>query len=281
MQQYNINWLKFSIGVIVSLVLSLSIHVVMLQEMNVAFPDFTVITTPYKFFTRVVSVLGLIFFWQLAEKKVGGVIAKKWAFLVIIDAMLTESLFRGPFMNGYCSNSIGFMLISNIPKLLAIAIMCGLIAFSAPRLNNFFLKFLAAAAIAAIFMFVASPLTTAVWKPVTNSIAHLAPTNEWCKLPYGPEVLIPSYISFVEPVMACVIIAILTWDKLSPARWLKYLLFTLIILAIKNQLFMPVFYAMLGKDNLIVNLASEGQFTLEAIILAITTGFTFEWSLKT
>jgi len=54
----------------------------------------------------------------------------------------------------------------------------------------------------------------------------------------------------------------------------------LIILAIKNQLFLPIFYAILGKDHLIINLANEGQFTLEAITLAITTGFTFEWSLK-
>lgn len=280
MQQYNINWLKFSIGVIISLVLSLSVHIVMLQGMNIAFPDFTVITAPYKFLTRVVSVLGLMFFWQLADKKVGGTIAKKWTLLLIIDAMLTESLFRGPFMNGYCSNSIGFMLINNIPKLLAIVVMCGLIVFSVPRLNNFFLKLGAATIIAAIFMFVASPLITAAWEPVANSIAHLAPTGEWCKLPYGPEVLIPSYISFIEPVMACVIMAILIWDQLSPTRWLKYLLFTLIILAIKNQLLMPIFYSILGKDNLIINLASEGQFTLEAISLAITTGFTFEWSLK-
>jgi len=226
MQQYNINWLKFSIGVIISLVLSLSVHVVMLQGMNVAFPDFTVITVPFKFFTRVVSVLGLMFFWELADKKVGGAIAKKWALLVIIDAMLTESLFRGPFMNGYCSNSICYMLINNIPNLLAIAVMCGLIVFSISRLTNFFLKFWAAAAIAATFMFVASPLITAAWKPVMNSIAYLAPTNEWCKLPYGPEVLIPSYISFIEPVMASMIMVILIWDKLSPTRWLKYLLFT-------------------------------------------------------
>ena len=280
MQQYNINWLKFSIGMIISLVLSLSVHIVMLQGLNIAFPDFTVITAPYKFLTRVVSVLGLIFFWELADQKVRGTIAKKWVLLFIVDAMLTESLFRGAFMNGYCSNSIGFMLINNIPKLLAIAVMCGLIVFSAPRLNKFFLKLVAAIAIAAIFMFVASPLITAAWAPVANSMAHLAPTGEWCKLPYGPEVLIPSYISFIEPVMACLIMAILTWDQLSPKRWLKYLLFTLMILAVKNQLLMPVFYAILGKDNFIINLVSQGQFTLEAIILAITTGFTFEWSLK-
>src|SRR5205085_9859969 len=103
---------------------------VMLQEMNVPFPDLSVITTPYKFTIRVFSILGLIFFWELADKKVQGSFAKKWAVLFLIDAMLTESLFRGPFMDGYCTHSIGFMFINNIPKLLAIGITCGLIVFT-------------------------------------------------------------------------------------------------------------------------------------------------------
>jgi|GEM_PF-6951202 len=65
----NVNWVKFAIGVFLSTVLSLSVHAVMLQEMNVPFPDLSVITTPYKFIIRIFSVLGLLVFWQLADKK--------------------------------------------------------------------------------------------------------------------------------------------------------------------------------------------------------------------
>ncbi|MBB6107283.1 hypothetical protein [Mucilaginibacter lappiensis] len=280
MLQYNINWVKFGTGIIFSVILSLSVHIVMLQSMNVAFPDLAIITTPYKFISRGISVLSLLFFWELADKKIGYSFAKKWILLVILDAMLTETLFRGPFMNGYCTKSISFMLISNIPKLMTTAVTCGLIVFTAPRLNKFFLKCLAAAAIVAISMFVAGPLIETAWKPVMNTIAHLAPTGEWCKLPYGPEVLVPAYISFIEPVIACVIMAMLIWDQLSPTRWFRYLLFILIVLAIRNQLLLPIFYAVLGKGIFVMNLASEGQFALEAIVLAITAGFTFEWSLK-
>jgi hypothetical protein len=280
MLHYNINWAKFGIGIIVSIVLSLSVHIIMLQGMHVAFPDFSIITPPYKFISRMVSVLGLILFWKFADKKVDGSFVKKWGLLFLIDAMLTETLFRGSFMNGYCTNSIGFMLIGNIPNLITIAVTCALVIFSAPRLNNFFLIFLASIAITVVFVFITSPLITMAWKPVMNAIAHLAPTSEWCKLPYGAEVLIPAYISFTEPVIACVTMAILVLDNLSPARWLKYLLFTLMVLAIKNQLLMPIFYAILGKDIFVTNLASEGQFALEAIALAITTAFTFEWSGK-
>ncbi|MEO6521894.1 MAG: hypothetical protein ABIN91_09470 [Mucilaginibacter sp.] len=109
LQKTNMNWVKLVIGIVLSTVLSLSVHAIMLQEMNVPFPELSVITTPYKFIIRIFSVFGLLLFWQLAYKKIHGSFVKKWAILFLIDAMLTESLFRGPFMDGYCTNSLGFM----------------------------------------------------------------------------------------------------------------------------------------------------------------------------
>ena len=279
-QKTKVNWVKVAIGVFLSTVLSLSVHAIMLQEMNVPFPDLSVITTPYKFIIRIFSVLGLLFFWQLADKKIDGSFVKKWAILFLINAMLTESLFRGPFMDGYCTNSIGFMLVNNIPKLLAIAITCGLVVITAPKLNNVLFKLLAAAAIAAVFMFITNPLIGTAWKPVMEKISYLAPTSEWCKLPYGPDVLIPAYFSFIEPVLACLVMAILILNQLAKEQWLKYLLFALIVLAVKYQLLMPVFYMLLHKGAFQSNLEGEGQFALEAIILSLTTAFTFEWSIN-
>ena len=280
LQKTSVNWTKFVIGIILSTILSLSIHAVMLQEMNVPFPDLSVITTPYKFIIRIFSILGLIFFWGFARHKVDGSFAKKWAALFLINSMLTESLFRGPYMDGYCTNSIGFMFINQVPKLLAIAITCGLIILATPILSKALFKILAAIAIAAIFMFAANPLMEAAWKPVMEKFAYLAPTGEWCQLPYGPDVLVPAYISFIEPVLACLAMAILVLNQLSRTTWLKFLLFGLIVLSIKHQLLMPVFYVALHEGSFRSNLASEGQFALEAVALAITTGLTWQWSSK-
>jgi len=72
-----VNWAKFVTGIFLSTILSLSVHAVMLQKMNVPFPDLSVITTPYKFIIRIFSVLGLIFFWEFAHKKVHGCRHKK------------------------------------------------------------------------------------------------------------------------------------------------------------------------------------------------------------
>jgi hypothetical protein len=218
LQRTNVNWVKFGVGVVLSTVLSLSVHAVMLQKMNVPFPDLLAITTPYKFVIRIFSVFGLLLFWGLADKKIGGSFVKKWTILFLIDAMLTESLFRGPFMDGYCTNAIGYMFVNNVPKLLAIAVTCGLVVYTAPKLNKALFKFLAATAIAAIFMFILNPLIGAAWKPVMERISYLAPTSAWCKLPYGPDVLIPAYISFIEPVLACMTMAILILTQLSTVR---------------------------------------------------------------
>ena len=183
-------------------------------------------------------------------------------------------------MDGYCTNAIGYMLGNNVPKLFAIAITCGLVVFAAPRLKKALFKFLAAAAIAAVFMFLTNPLIGAAWKPVMEKISYLAPTSEWCKLPYGPDVLIPAYISFIEPVLACMAMAILILNQLSPVKWLRLLLFTLLVAAINYQLLMPLFYVVLHKGNFMSDLASEGQFALETMVLSITTALTFAWSYK-
>jgi len=275
-----VKWIKFGTGLLLTAILSLSIHAIMLQQFHVPFPDTSVITKPYMFILRVGSALALLYFWKLAGQKVGRSYVKQWLLLFLIDAMLTESLFRGPFMDGYCSNAIIFMLVSNIPKLLSIAVICGLVVLITPKLHSAWQKLVAAIVITAIYVYAATPLFGAAWAPVLSLIARLAPTSSWCNLPYGPNVLIPAYISYLEPVIACALMALLVWHQLPKAIWMKYLIFILMVLAIKNQLVTPVFYALLGKSSFFSNLLSESQFALEALALAILTGVTMAYSSR-
>lgn len=87
-----------------------------------------------------------------------------------------------------------------------------MVAFTAPKLNMLSFKLLTGVAIAAVYMFAANPLFAVAWKPEMEKITYLAPTGEWCKLPYGPDVLIPDYISFIKHVLACLMTAILILD---------------------------------------------------------------------
>jgi hypothetical protein len=63
-----------------------------------------------------------------------------------------------------------------------------------------------------------------------------------------------------------------------PSRGLRFAQFTVLILAIKNLLVTPFVYAVVAKTPFLAALTSVGQFALEAVALAVLTGFTWEWS---
>ena len=116
--------------------------------------------------------------------------------------------------------------------------------------------------------------------PIMQSIAGLAPQSEWCTLPYGLNVLLPAYLTFIEPVLGCLAAVALVWNRLSTSPPLRFVQFTVLVLAIKNQLLTPFVYAAVAKIPAIDALASEGQFALEAAVLALLTAATWHWSTK-
>jgi hypothetical protein len=275
-----IRWPRLVAGIFLTAVIALSVHVVMLQILGVPFPDLSVIVPSFKFLIRTVATLGLIFLWQFAGQNLRWSFFKQWGALFLIATMLTETLIRGPFMEGYCTTALVFAFVSNTQKVLTIALSSAMIVAATPRLPLAWQKVVAAAAITALTVFAVSPLLGWIMGPVIQSISHLAPQSEWCVLPYGANVLAPAYLTFLEPVLGCLAAAILVWDRLSPSRRLRFAQFTLMVLAIKNQLLMPFVYAVFAKVPFLQALTSEGQFALEAIALVVLTGLTWEWSAK-
>ena len=139
-------------------------------------------------------------------------------------------------------------------------------------------KALGAVVLAAVATFALAPLCSAVFAKLLESLSYLAPTGEWCALPYGWKVLLPAYVSFVEPTLACFITATLVWRGLSSSPGWRLLQFTVMIVAIKNQLITPFIYAVLAKEPGLGALASEGQFALEALTLALMTCVAWAWA---
>lgn len=269
-------WPWLVTGIFFTTVGALSIHVAMLQVMNVPFPDLSVLTPLARWLIRVTQIVGLMVFWQLAAPLPSAAFIKRWALLFLIVCMLTESLFRGPFMGGYCTGAYAYAFIGNVQALLTLAFISVLVVAVSTWSLQGWRRAIAAFAIATLTMFAATPLVSAAMSPVMKSIAALAPQGEWCALPYGAKVLIPAYVTFLEPTLACVAVAGLVWDRLSPSFGLRLMQFSLIILAIKTQLLMPFLYAALARQPFLHALASEGQFALEALSLAILAGMSWE-----
>jgi hypothetical protein len=269
---------RLAIGILFTSVAALSVHAVMLQVLHVPFPDLSAISPAYKFSIRVMATLGLIVFWQLALLKRHRSLVRQFAALFLFSTMLTENLFRAPFMDAYCTNAWIFIFVANIPKLLTMALAALMIVTAAPKLPLNWQKIAGALVITALGAFVTGPLFDKAMAPLMGAIAGLAPTGEWCALPYGANVLIPAYITFLEPALACLAGAALVWDQLSRSKGLRFAQFTVLILLIKNALITPFVYAVLSKGPFLSALASDGQFALEAMALALLTGITWEWS---
>ena len=180
----------------------------MLQVLGTPFPELSVLTSPYRFAIRVAQTLALLVFWQYASRDAHRSFFVQWGLLFLIFSMLPENLFRAPFMAGYCTHAWVFAFVSNIPKLLGIAIVCALVVAASPYLRRAWQQLVAATILAAFAMFALSPLLGMAFAPVMKAIAGLAPQSEWCTLPYGLNVLIPAYLSFAEPTLACVAAAL-------------------------------------------------------------------------
>jgi hypothetical protein len=274
----NVSVSRLALGILLTTIGALSVHAVMLQVLHVPFPDLSVIAAAYKFAIRAMATLGLIIFWQLALQKLPRSLAKQWAILFLMSTMLTENLFRAPFMDAYCTKAWTFIFVANISKLLTMAIAALMIVTVTPKLLRLWQKVAGALLITALTVFVLGPLIDKAMAPVMAAIAGLAPSAEWCTLPYGADVLIPAYITFLEPTLACFAAAALIWNQLSAVRVWRVAQFALLILAIKNLLVTPVVYAALAKQPFMNALVSDGQFFLEGLALAVLTGISWEWS---
>ena len=106
--------------------------------------------------------------------------------------------------------------------------------------------------------------------------AHLN-HEEVYKAPYGWQVEVPAYITYVEPVAACFMIAALVWNRLANNLPMRTLQFALLVLIISTRLILPFVYIFYSQFSPSIALLSMGQFFLEALTLAILT--TFTWRL--
>ena len=140
----DVRWFRLAIGLVITTVGALSVHSIMLQWLHVPFPDISAITPPYKFLIRAIAMLGLIFIAELTAASLRGSLLKRWAALFLVDAMLTESLFRAPFMEGYCTTAWTYSFVGNMSKLLAVALICAVIVAALPRLSLLWQKLAAA-----------------------------------------------------------------------------------------------------------------------------------------
>lgn len=252
-------------GFFVALVVSLSIHVVMLQIMNVPYPDRSAVPATAKFVNAWFSILALLVVCRLAREKlerlgpVGGSLA-----LLVLYAMLKEALLRTIVMNGVVTTAWVYSAVSALPRLAGFLLVAGAVVLGGRLLRKSWQLAVYSLALAGASFFGVEPLLGAASGSILKSISYLA-HEEIYAVPYGWQVIVPAYLTYAEPVLATFFLAWLVWPHLSPRFWFTQ--FVLLVTLMKGALLSLFLFSPYLPHDLPTALASESQFTFEALAL--------------
>lgn len=210
-------------------VVSLSIHVVMLQVLWVPYP-----------YPNGIGRLGLLY--PLAQS-IGLVAlaasASAWLgrFPVVVRGAIIGLLFatmngivRNALMAGFTTTDFGGGVAGFVQGAL-LDLILGIFAVGAVSIvRNTALRIVVAVALTAASIFVLNPLLASLLAPITAwSDQHTRP--DVYLVPYRANILVPSYLLFAETVIACLVarfvvtFRIAPWDRTGLIRYVALILF--------------------------------------------------------
>jgi hypothetical protein len=262
---------------VATLIVSLSIHVVMLQVLRIPFPDFAGVSAWASLLNTTLAVFALMIVYSIAQPRLAQFSkATQCVIVFLLYAMLKES-FRGILMNGVVTTGWGFDIVAGLPGLVYAFIVTSLVVIFTPVLRRRWAEGVGAVAIAGIAIFAIRPALGGAFAPVLKAVEHLN-HDEVYSFPYGWQVLVPAYLTYAEPVIACMFTAALVWRHLSPKPGIRALQFSMLILLIRGMLLPTFVYSFYSKSKLPMAMLSQSQFLFETLALALLTALVWHFS---
>jgi len=270
---------RLIMGSIIAAVLALSVHTVMIDALGAPYPSEPIGSPIPSALNHAVLAIGAMWLARcLGTRLPGSTATQRAGILFLLLCGLNETL-RGWFMNAWCfASPAGHWLstaLGAIPSTLPYLVIAGGATLMNERLRDTtaasaaLQRWLEALAVGVVAGVAAPPLAAWMQDGIMNALPLWQPENPWCRIPFGPKVLVPAYATFVEPALACVFCVALAWPALPRRTSYRVLAFTLLVLALKQQLLMPFLYVVYTDIPPLTALASMGQFTLEAAALGL------------
>jgi hypothetical protein len=278
-----VRWGRLVLGVSLTAVLALSVHAVMLQWLHVPYPDASVFDSALPdWLNDAVMLCAAVWLYRcLRARATAQPVALRFFVLFGLLFCLNETL-RGAWMNGYCvtrswSERGGVGLISCVHGVVNFVLVAGFAA-GIGRLRHKGWQCAAVIVATSLLAFLVSPSLTAMDAVIRDEVSRWVSLDLWCKLPYGMEVLIPAYLTFLEPVFASFVCFALVRRHLPGGLFSQAASFALLLLALKRQLLTSFLYAAFAPGPVLTALASMGQFSLEAAALGLLTALSWRYA---
>ncbi len=267
-------------GFLITLFISLSIHIVMLQVIGVGFPDHSPVPKIPKLLNTWFSILALFTFYYLAKEKLSKKsVAIQTLIVFAIYSMIKESLIRANVMEGVVTTAWLFPFIKSAPGLLNYLILALVVVLSNRFLYKKWQLLIASILATALYTSAVQPLMDAAFSPVIASYSYMAHEAIY-QMPYGWQVMIPAYLTFAEPVFAAFLLLYFIWENIGVKNFHKIVLTSILISLLKGTLLPLFIYTPFMKSNLTSAIVSEAQFTLEFLALGILAALFWSWYRK-
>jgi hypothetical protein len=270
-QRATVRWPWLAMWIAATVVVALSVHVVMFDGLHVPHPENAKVPPFAIYLNTVLSMAAAITVYRLARDRFAG-----WSFpvrcLVLsgLFAMLAEALFRNFIMDGVVSHAWLYCLVENLASPIEYLVTGVLVVAIAPWLGSWWKNAAAALVTTAVTTFLINPPINAGFAKLVASFEYLDSGNIY-NPPYGWQVDVPSYLTFLEPVIASFAICALVWDKLSDRPLRRLAEFIVLIMAMKGSILPVLLYSFFQKASLTASFLSESQFGLEILVMAAMT----------
>ncbi|WP_158915812.1 hypothetical protein [Caulobacter sp. S45] len=276
-----ISWPKLLVGVLVTTVLSLSVHVVMLQNFHVPYPDKLQRSGWPAYPDWFCITLAIIYLYNFMRERFAGIsIVVRCLAVFVLISMVRETLFRAPIMDLADTVSMTiYPIVKVLPKLLLLAILACCAVASAPYSKSAWRKWTMALILSAVVFWFCKPVIDTIFGQILKSISYLDSPVSY-QPPYDYHIEIPAYLTFLEPVIASFVVGILAWSQLSSRPAMRALQLTLLILLLKGPALAPITYAFYSGLDPVTSLLSVGQFSLESLALGVLTTATLTLCIR-
>lgn len=273
-------WGRAGIAIVLTLVLALGVHVVMTEVLGIPFPSAPIDAPIAQYISRgALHVLGIVYLNFLIKPALSGRSwLTRWVVVYAIASSLAETL-RATLMQGYCTNAVAFSVISELPSYVAEFILVGAVIIFDRFMQNPVRSLVGAALLGAISYFLINPEMLRLSEYLSSILSSMQ-NEEWCKEPYGWDVKLPAFVTFIEPAFGAFAAVFLSWDRLPKKTVTKVIAFTVMILMIKRNLLIAPIYMMWSGTPPLTGLVSAGQFSLEFIALGLLTSCSWIWIMR-
>ncbi|ANN66563.1 hypothetical protein BAU06_09875 [Bordetella bronchialis] len=273
-----------ALGFCLAAVLALSVHAAMLQLLHVPYPSERLTAFLPEAINTMLMMWGALWLARCLHKRFPQrSLMFRAGILLLLVSTLNETL-RGWFMNGYCASAPhawAYFAISALPRLAPYAVVALVASGAGPRLAHGWQRGVGAAVLGLALALAMPSLSAWLDSAVVVRFQDWAPTEGWCQLPYGWKVVLPAYLTFIaEPALACLFCMACAAPALPAKGLARPMAFMLMILALKKQLLMAVFYAVYSSMPALTALASMGQFSLEFAILGFLVAVSWDHAAR-